>query len=437
MNISSTVRKNAAPRFDNSPKSSSAPTGAIVDGLAKTVTRGAQGDGSPKDTSDIDLKTVVTRGAITVGGGMGGAGLGAITGQVMMNLSGSPVFSTFGGVAGAIGGAAAGFAASQGDVSKETLVRSGGAWLGASVGSAAGMWVVGAAGAALAASGASSLFAVNGALIGTAAGGLVGAAIPFVGTDGKATTLLKEAAVAGTGGTIGLLAGGLAQTAVPEQLAHMAVPAPLLGAVALGLTGLHVMHNGIDRYEIPKMNLKRAKDSAWAGTFGYAIGGGVGALAQSLGGSAAYTYAGPALGAVVATLAIAGDGRDNKLTHSAAVLGLTGVGATAGDVIGHGLTALTGHPIYQNVGVAAGAINGAVAGLSSVGVDTKHGLPLVTGLASGTASGALVGAGISALTGQEIWKVAMPIVGSAFGVLTGLALSLNSDKKASGNATPV
>lgn len=404
--------------------------------LSATAPKAAeQAEQAPKDKAEINLRTVVTRGAFTVGGGMGGAGLGAITGQVMKNLSGSPVFSTFGGVAGAIGGAAAGFAASRGDVSKETLVRTGGAWLGASVGSAAGMWVVGAAGAALTANGASGLFAANGALIGTAVGGLLGAAAPFTGVEGKGTDFLKDAAVAGLGGTVGLLLGGLPQSGLPAQFAHVAAPVPFIGAITLGLTGLHLRNNGFDNYDPPNKGLQKAKNSAWAGTVGYGLGSAAGLLAQHMGGSAAYTYAGPAVGAAVATLTAAGDGESNALTKSALTLGLTSLGATAGDVIGHGLTALTGHSVYRSLGAAAGAVNGAAAGISAAGFDTKHGLSIVTGLAGGTASGALVGAGISALTGQEIWKVAMPAVGSAFGVLTGLALSLNSAEKPAAEMT--
>jgi len=58
------------------------------------------------------------------------------------------------------------------------------------------------------------------------------------------------------------------------------------------------------------------------------------------------------------------------------------------------------------------------------GLDDKKGLPLVTGLVSGGASGVLLGAGISALSGQNIWNTVVPVLGAATGVLTGLALAM-------------
>jgi len=142
----------------------------------------------PKDSLEsraFSAKTLVTKAAFSAGGAMGGTGLGVVTGLALSNVSGQPIFGQIGGAVGALGGAAAGLAASGDGVNKENLARSLGSWVGASVGSSAGMWAAQGMGAYFAQNGAAALFATNSALLGTAAGGLVGPALPFLGAEGK------------------------------------------------------------------------------------------------------------------------------------------------------------------------------------------------------------------------------------------------------------
>ena len=138
--------------------------------------------------SDLNVKDIVTKGAFTAGGALGGTGLGVATGLAISNLSGNPIFGQFGGLVGAVGGAAAGLAASQKGASKANLARSVGAWAGASVLSSGGMWAVGHATSYMAAHGAAAVLGANGALVGAVAGGL---GKNFLGLGGEAALFLR------------------------------------------------------------------------------------------------------------------------------------------------------------------------------------------------------------------------------------------------------
>jgi hypothetical protein len=413
----------------------------------------ARTDKEANKRNDLTFKDVVTKGAFTAGGALGGTGLGVATGMALSNVSGNAIFGQFGGVAGAVGGAAIGLAASQQGVSKENLAKSVGSWVGASVLSSGGMWVVGKASAHLAAHGASVLLGVNGPLLGAVTGGLVGAAIPFVASDGKISNQLKNAAAVSLGGTAGALAGGGLQALVTaplaksiaglgkepvtaaalQQVAHtmpqlttMLAPLPYLGATVLALSALDFKNNP-DPWEPEKPNLKAARNTALATTGGYLGGAALGSLASfAFNASPAYLVAAPLVGATAAGLTYLGEHQsgENGYTKAAKTVFTTGLGAGVGDAIGNGLTALTGNDLYRNIGATAGAVNGLAAGLNWSGIDDKKGLPVVTGLLSGGASGVLLGAGISALSGQSVWNTVVPVLGAATGALTGLALSL-------------
>lgn len=395
----------------------------------------AKSDSEPK--ADLTFKDIVTKGAYTTGGALGGTGLGVATGLALSNVSGNPIFGQFGGIAGAVGGAAAGFVASQNGVSKENLARSVGSWVGSSMLSSAGMWAVGSATSSLAAHGASAVLGANGALIGAVAGGLIGAAVPFIGSEGRITNGLKDAATAAAGGTAGVVAGAGIQALAMKatnisslpQFGLMLGPVPMITAAAGALTLLDIKYN--PGYSPDHPNLRKAKHTSWSAAVGYGAGALVGSAATDIiGASGNYLAAAPAVGAIVGGLTCLGeysDSPDNAYTKGAKTTLLTGLGTAAGDAIGHGLSALTGYSVYRDIGAAAGAVNGLTAGLRWSGIDDKKGLPVVTGLLSGGASGALLGAGISALSGQDIWQVVMPALGSATGLLTGLALSMHKE----------
>lgn len=407
------------------------------------TTKNSLPDQAPKaePKGELTVKDVVTKSAFTAGGALGGTGLGVATGMAISNISGSPVFGQFGGLVGAVGGAAVGLAASQKGASKANLARSVGAWAGASVLSSGGMWAVGHATSHLAAHGAGALLGANGALVGAVAGGLVGAAVPFIGSEGRISNGLKNAASVAAGGTAGLLVGAGIQAAVHSaaasaaeqaaqvlpQFAKMLAPVPFVTATVGALSALDYKCN--PGYTADKPGLKKARDVGWAAAGGYAGGALIGSLATlGFGGSSAYMLAAPAVAATTAGLAAMGahekDFENSGYTKGAQTVLLTGLGAGIGDAIGSGLTALTGNSLYRNIGAAAGAVNGLTAGLRWAGLDDKKGLPLATGLVSGGASGVLLGAGISALSGQNIWNTVVPALGAATGALTGLAFSM-------------
>ena len=388
--------------------------------------------------SDLTVKDIVTKGAFTAGGALGGTGLGVATGLAISNISGNPIFGQFGGLVGAVGGAAAGLAASQKGASKANLARSVGAWAGASVLSSGGMWAVGHATSYMAAHGAAAVLGANGALVGAVTGGLVGAAVPFIGSEGRISNGLKDAAAVAAGGTVGMLAGAGLQAAVHStatgpalavlpQLGTMMAPVPLLTAAAGALTVIDGKYN--PGYSADTPGLRKARDVGWATVGGYAGGALLGSLAtMALHASPAYLVAAPALAATTAGLTAMGghaeDFESSGYTKAAKTLLLGGLGAGVGDAVGAGLTALTGNSLYRNIGAAAGAANGVTAGLKWAGLDDKKGLPVVTGVVSGGASGVLLGAGIAALSGQDIWNTVVPVLGAATGALTGLALSM-------------
>ena len=403
------------------------------------TTKNSQPDQAPKaeSTNELTIKDVVTKSAFTAGGALGGTGLGVATGLAISNISGNPVFGQFGGLVGAVGGAAAGLAASQKGASKANLARSVGAWAGASILSSGGMWAVGHATTHLAAHGAGALIGANGALVGAVAGGLVGAAIPFIGSEGRITSGLKDAATVAAGGTAGILVGAGIQAAassaagqaaqVLPQFANMLAPVPYVTAAVGALSALDYKNNPGYTADMP--GLRQARNVGWAIAGGYAGGALIGSLATlGFGASSAYMLAAPAVAATTAGLTAMGghqkDFESSNYTKGAQTLLLTGLGAGVGDAIGSGLTALTGNSLYRNIGAAAGAANGLTAGLRWAGLDDKKGLPLATGLVSGGASGVLLGAGISALSGQSIWNTVVPVLGAATGVLTGLALAM-------------
>ncbi len=403
------------------------------------------------ESGGLSAKSLVAKGAYAAGGALGGTGLGVVTGLALSNLSGNPVFGQLGGVIGIAGGVAAGLAASKGDLNKEALTRSVGSWVGASAGASGGMWALGAIGGALAQNGASAVLATSGALMGAAAGGLVGAALPFIGVKGPISNTLKNTAAVVGGGVSGAMLGGTAQSLVTSmagdlfskkakeagmeaaqylaqnvpQLSTVLAPIPLMLGVVGAFSTLSGTHTGSSK---TGKALVTARDAGIGSTIGYGVGAAVGGVINAFGATTAYSIGTPIVGAAIGSL-IALDGhRSDKTSVYATAAGTTAlaaVGVGVGDAIGHGLTALTGNPLYSQIGAIAGGANGLVGGLRANDVN-KNGFEVVTGLVSGGASGALLGAGISALTGQPIWNTVMPILGAAAGTLTGLALALDA-----------
>ena len=191
---------------------------------------------------------VVVGAAYTAGGSMGGLVLGSLGGTLLSNLSGNAAFTHYGGAVGALAGAVTGLAASSSD-KPGTMVRTLGAWAGATAGTALGMLGGGLAASALTAQGASLAFAANGATTAAVAGGLVGAAVCYAGHKTAATTTLKNVASAALGGTVGWLLGGgmqaIAANGAPG-LPYLVAAAPALGAITGSLVGMRLYQRPLE-----------------------------------------------------------------------------------------------------------------------------------------------------------------------------------------------
>lgn len=379
----------------------------------------------------LDAKSLINKSAVAAGGALGGMALGAVGGKLLANTLGNDVFLSAGPLAGGLAGAATSFAASLSD-DPSVKKRAIGAYLSSSLGATAGMYALGGLGNALAAGGASAMLGANGALIGSLAGGVVGASLAFVGHDGKFSEGLKSAGRAGAAGTAGIFLGGGAQAVLsqfpPELIQGPAVSSlagsmPVVGGLAgavIGLTGDGPLeHRGLT-------------SAAVSGLFGYGVGVALGGVAHALGGSPAYLFALPSAGLVTGAALGYSEDRDALGAKSAGtvagVTASTALGATLGDAVGQGLTALTGNPIYGTLGAGLGAINGASFGMG--GRLAEKCLGVSAGLAAGSVGGALTGALVTAFTGSQTLGNTAAALGAVAGGLTGLALTFKEEAKA-------
>jgi hypothetical protein len=396
-------------------------------------------DDKDKDrkANDLDLKKAINGAAYATGGALGGLALGAVSGKVMSFVTHNDVFTTYGGGIGAIGGAATSLAISLSD-EPVSLVRTFGSWTGASAGATGGMYVLKGLGNLLAENGASALFGSQGALLGAAAGGLAGAGVAFAGDNSKFGKIAKTTASTATGVTVGLLAGGAVQAFLAGgAMAAVSAPLPLVAAAAAGMVGLN---NKINpgwvqnyRFKANSETTNTATKSVLSGAAGYGVGFIAGGIAQAAGGNAAYALAGPALGAAVgAGLALGELTGSKNLTHVAGTAGLAGAGTLAGNLAGYGLSLVTGQGVFSGAGALAGAITGGALYLDANGKAGRYTLPVAGGLSVGTGVGALLGAGLSALTGHSIYQNIGTAGGAAAGLCAGLAGGINRNDPSKG-----
>lgn len=396
------------------------------------------GPSAKPEKTDITPQDIVTKGAYLTGGALGGVGVGVVTGKVMSDLTGISMFSSVGGVAGALGGAASAYALSGNANKKEALLRVSAGWVGGSLGSAAGQYVLGKAGEALVAAGASPYLGAAGPLVGTLVVGLGGASLPM-SSDTKTGKLMKRVAVTSLAATAGTYGGGLAQsllaTGVPA-LSTAAALAPVVGGLAAG----SIAHS----YTSQSPQAMAAAYSGGFGAVGFGAGLLIGGLASGITGSAFYTAGLPVIGMATGALMGGGAGLEesnrsesfkpvsDKLFTAAGVVAGGGVGAVIGDAAGYGLQALTGNSIYAQAGMAVGGVNGILAGLSANGVDTHKVTPTLLGTTAGVAGGAVLGHVLSAISGQQVWGTVLPVLGGAAGGLGSLAATFQQPGSAEG-----
>ncbi len=377
-----------------------------------------------KDT----FKKTVTGAAYATGGALGGMALGAVTGEVMSHLTQNELFSTFGGGVGAIGGAATTLALS---LSNEpvSVARTFGAWAGSSAGAAGGMYVLGGVGRMLAEGGASALFGTHGALFGALGAGVAGAGIAFAGDNGKVGTIVKSAAKASTGVLTGAIAGGIAQSIASNysHLAPLGASAPIVGAAFLGLVGVQNeinkgWANGYD-YKARSQTLDTVTKSALGGTIGYGAGFLAGAVGHTMTGAAGYSAILPVVAAGVGAVGALGSIKSSEtLIDLAYAGGATGMAGVVGDLVGRGLTALTGQTAFTYLGAAAGAATGATSTLATQGyLKNRYVAPTIGGTVGGTVAGTLLGSALTALTGHSGYQLAGTAIGATAGLFLGLA----------------
>lgn len=375
------------------------------------------------------FQKTVTGAAYAAGGALGGMALGAVSGEVLSRVTQNELFSSLGGGLGAVGGAATSLALSLSD-EPVSVARTFGAWAGSTAGATGGIYLLGGAGRLLTSGGASALFATHGALIGALGAGMAGAGVAFAGDEGKVATVVRSAAKASAGVLGGLAAGGLAQTFTSSfpHLAPLAATAPIVGAAVLGLVGLQSEINKgwtshQDEYEPRSKALDTVTNAALGAGAGYSLGFVAGAVGHNLVGAAGYSAVLPVLSAGLGATAILGlQKKSETLTGLTMVGSAVGAGGIAGDLVGRGLTLLTGQPAFTYLGAAAGAATGAAYGLEAEGfVKNRYLAPTVGGTVGATVGGTLLGSALSALTGQSGYQLAGTAIGATAGLLLGVA----------------
>ena len=185
--------------------------------------------------------------------------------------------------------------------------------------------------------------------------------------------------------------------------------------------------NSILTYDRVKDTVQTSANTGLSSFGGYSLGALVGGIAHNAGAYKAYEQFAPATGAVVAGLwSLAVQTKSKTLENTALAASLGAVGAFGGDLLGRGLSSVSGLPVYQALGPAVGALNGVI--LSSLNISTSrfgdNTVPTAVGLSSGATLGCLAGALVSKVTGNPIYNVVAPILGAVAGGLTGAAFTV-------------
>ena len=375
------------------------------------------------------MKDVATKTACLSGGVLGGTTVGALTGTALAGIAGIPNLSTIGAAVGAVGGASAGWMVSTDGVDKKSLLLATGSLAAGSVGMSVGMWGFQAFGKELAEMGCASVLGSQGALIGAAAGGVLGAALPLTKCDGKpGEAMVKTVAVVG-GAAGGVALGSAIEAAVHSMAGTSAgVVAGSLKTLAAPLSVMMGVSGAVGGMGLSNMvDQDRCITGLGFGWIGYGLGAAVGTGIAAAGGSGLFTVTSPLAGALAMGAGIVGADGDTRLDKAAArtgkVAALSWAGSAAGEAVGHGLTALTGNSLYREIGMATGAVTGGLAGFSDVNGSLNKAAKTTAGAVVGGVSGTLLGAGLTALTGQPVFQAVTPALGAVAGGTLALASS--------------
>lgn len=405
---------------------------------------------TPEAAPEVPAKkgpSLITKAASATGGATGGLLLGGLAGTLMTNVTGNPLFQSYGAAVGSVAGGGMGLAAATGD-DKSTLIRSAIGWGTGTAGMAAGQWALGSLANMVTSNGGSAVFAQTGQLVGAASGLALGASIPFTGSYRSGHMVTKQLGFAALTGNAGWLAGGALQ-AICNTAGNptLGMAAPWLGAAAGFFTGAasraimgdseranEKLNKISESYAAYRQTVAVGSSLSGGAALGCVGGAIIGGFASNLNASPIYQVAapviGPALGALMSVATVGEELYSKQATQlaekSATTLGFGALGAVVGDAVGHGLTYVSGNPLYSSIGGAVGALEGTMAGLTIANQDSKS--PLFKGtLAGGTAglglsAGALAGALLDHMTGSHIYGTVAPILGGVAGALTGLAM---------------
>lgn len=388
---------------------------------AKPLAKISAGANPPEKTDSEKITDMIVKGAYGSGGAVAGTGLGIVTGGILANLTGTPSLTSVGGVLGAVGGAGTAVVMAGSENKMQALGQMAAGWGGAAAGAAAGQWVAGNVLGSFATAAGYEGLAAAAPFLGTAAGAIAGSIGPAAMVAPPAKLHKMAAGISFMGG-IGLGVGTAAKAFVVGNsgLAHMIPGAPIIGTLAGAAIGNYLASENGDEL---------ANDLRKIGTGGaltYGAGAVVGGLVHTAGFHGAYSIGLPLAGALAGGLLgySAKDSYDDELTkaqqlsHKAGLGILGGAGGMlVGDLVGQGLTALTGSPIYEGVGFALGATNGVLTGLEHAEFDTKNAAEIVGSGTAGVVGGALLGYGLTALTGNNIYATAGAAVGAINGGL--------------------
>lgn len=382
-----------------------------------TATGALLGAYTPMSNSSGQVPEILIKATAVSTGGAVGLFLGTAGKAWAMS---NPAMAHMGTIAPALGsltGAAIGLAASLDGENK--LVGKAASGL---AGSAFYYGVGSVAGAIAHAAGGSSLYTHAFPAIGAIAGGLLAQDVEHMFNLSDPGPAEKIASRAGA-----TLLGGMAGTMVGDVAGH----------ILTGITGQDIYSNigfavgaangGLMGLTAKGVDTKDAIPASIITTFGVGLGALGGAGLTYLTGNPLYNQVGGIVGGVNGALgAMEFMEIGSRKALPTALSGTVGLGL--GAVAGTALSAVTGHSIYENAGAASGLVSGVLLGLDKSGaVDTKGAAETISGAVAGVGVGALLGASLNALTGQEIWGLALPALGAAAGGLGVLAATLTKE----------
>jgi hypothetical protein len=387
------------------------PSVATLAPFLGTATGALTGAAIPNIESSGEMLKLVRHGAgVSVLGSIG-LTLGLAGKLWAIRTPGMEHMGSFGPILGAATGAAIGHSIATDNVIADRVART-------SFGTSAGYGVGSVVGGIAHSIGGSSLYTL--AL--PAAGALAGSLTAYA-TRSYGESEVPYGHEAGIGATV--VGSAAAGTLAGDALGHLLTAATghslysQMGFLVGGLNGA-----GIGSViAAPTEITRKAAGFSLLTTSGLTVGALAGSALTAATGHDVYNQFGSALGALNgAAGGLEAIGIDTKKGQPILLSGTAGIGG--GALVGSALSAITGHSVYGQMGAVAGGVSGALLAVDKTGLlDTRGGAETLAGATAGTGVGALLGSSLDYLTGQQIWGVALPVLGAAAGGLSALAVS--------------